>query len=84
MTLYSHARSVVIIASPKVRRYIMNARNRLVPSKIAHQVSDSLDIGDWWLMYMLGRNLEPTIYRDVMVQLAKDDEDTEVTKKRRL
>lgn len=64
---------------PSLRAKILNARNKLVPSDVAHTVSDSLDIGDWWLIYMLGRNLEPVIYRDVLTELAKD---VEVTKKR--
>lgn len=65
---------------PNVRTHIMNARNRMVPRDVAPEVSDSLDIGDWWLIYMLGRNLEPVIFRDVMVELAKD---VDVKKKRR-
>lgn len=65
---------------PELRARILNARNRLVPSDVAHDVSDSLDIGDWWLIYMLGRNLDPVIFRDVMIELAKD---VEVKKKRR-
>ena len=30
-----------------------------------------VDIGDWWIIYMLGRNLDPIIYRDVLADLAK-------------
>lgn len=65
---------------PTVRARILNARNRLVPSDVAHDVSDSLDIGDWWVIYMLGRNLDPIIFRDVMLELSAD---VVIKKKRR-
>lgn len=74
-------RSALIIMLPKLRGQILNARNRLVPSAVAHEISEHLDIGDWWLIYMLGRNLEGAIYRDILVEMVKD---LEVKKKRRL
>lgn len=72
--------STAIIMSPKLRARVLNARNRLVPRAIAHELSESLDIGDWWLIYMLGRNLDGAIFRDVLIEMAKD---TDVKKKRR-
>lgn len=50
---------------------MLNARNRMVPREIAVSVSNKIDIGDWWIIYMLGRNLDPIIYKDVLVELAK-------------
>lgn len=52
-----------------VRAAVLNARNRMVPRKIAVSISKQLDIGDWWLIYMLGRNLDPIIYKDVLEKL---------------
>lgn len=67
----------MIILIPSVRAQILNARNRMVPRDVAFKISNHLDIGDWWLVYMLGRNLDPIIYKDVLVQLVADipDED---------
>ncbi|KAJ6627580.1 Innexin inx1, partial [Pseudolycoriella hygida] len=62
----------MIIMLPRVRAQILNARNRMVPRDVAFAISKYLDIGDWWLVYMLGRNLDPIIYRDVLSQLAED------------
>lgn len=50
---------------------MLNARNRMVPREIAVAVSKKVDIGDWWIIYMLGRNLDPIIYKDVLAELAK-------------
>lgn len=52
-----------------VRTKILAARNRLLPYEMARKISQKLDIGDWWLVYMLSRNLDPIVYKDVMAQL---------------
>jgi len=62
----------LIIMVPRVRAQILNARNRMVPRDVAFAISKHLDIGDWWLVYMLGRNLDPIIYKDVLTQLVED------------
>jgi hypothetical protein len=38
---------------------------------VAAAVSRKTDIGDWWVLYMLGRNIDPLIYREVIGELAK-------------
>lgn len=43
----------------------------MVPREVASAVTRKTDIGDWWILYMLGRNLDPIIYRDVLIELAK-------------
>lgn len=62
---------LLIIFVPSVRARVLNARNRMVPREIAVAVSKKVDIGDWWIIYMLGRNLDPIIYKDVLAELAK-------------
>lgn len=61
----------LIIFVPSIRAKVLNARNRMVPREIAYAVSKKTDIGDWWIIYMLGRNLDPIIYKDVLAELAK-------------
>lgn len=62
---------LLIIFVPSIRARVLNARNRMVPREIATAVSNKVDMGDWWILYMLGRNLDPIIYKDVLVELAK-------------
>ena len=61
----------VIIFIPNLRPKILNARNRMVPIETCRALSKKLDIGDWWLIYMLGRNLDPMIYKEIAAELAK-------------
>jgi innexin len=62
---------LMIIFVPSIRARVLNARNRMVPREIAVSVSNKVDIGDWWIIYMLGRNLDPIIFKDVLAELAK-------------
>lgn len=51
----------------------------MVPRELARKISKKLDLGDWWLVYMLGRNMDPIIFKDVLTELA---EHIELNKKR--
>lgn len=64
----------LIIFVPKIRPRLLNARSRMVPRETCQALSNKLDVGDWWLIYMLGRNLDPIIYKDVLAELAKQVE----------
>ncbi|XP_035776236.1 innexin inx1-like [Anopheles albimanus] len=61
----------IIIFAPKIRPLLLRATNRLVGPDIARQLSSNLELGDWWIVYMLARNLDPLICRDVFSDLAK-------------
>lgn len=43
----------------------------MVPQEVAQAIARKTDIGDWWILYMLGRNMDPLIYREVITELAK-------------
>jgi len=36
-----------------------------------------VDVGDWWVLYMLGRNMEPMVYREMVTELSKKIETNE-------
>lgn len=61
----------VILTCPSVRPRLLRARNRMVPQEVAQAIARKTDIGDWWILYMLGRNMDPLIYREVITELAK-------------
>ncbi len=46
-------------------------------SQVINAISDKLEVGDWWILYMLGRNLEPLVYREVVSELSKKIETNE-------
>lgn len=62
----------VMIFMPNFRPRLLHARNRMINLETCRVLSQRLDIGDWWLIYMLGRNLDPVIYKDVMNEFSKE------------
>ncbi|XP_020284935.1 innexin shaking-B [Pseudomyrmex gracilis] len=61
---------VLIIFSPRTRVYLLRMRFRLVRRDAVETIVRRSKVGDWFLLYMLGENLDTVIYRDVMHELA--------------
>nr|XP_031829037.1 innexin shaking-B isoform X1 [Nomia melanderi] len=61
---------IVIIFSPRTRVYLLRLRFRLVRREAIETIVRRSKVGDWFLLYMLGENLDTVIYRDVMHELA--------------
>ncbi|XP_043274665.1 innexin shaking-B isoform X4 [Venturia canescens] len=61
---------VVIIFSPRTRVYLLRLRFHLVRREAVETIVRRSKVGDWFLLYMLGENLDTVIYRDVMHELA--------------
>ncbi|KAL1131837.1 hypothetical protein AAG570_011448 [Ranatra chinensis] len=61
----------VILTMPAVRPRLLRARNRMVPSVVWEALARKTDVGDWWILYMLGRNMNPLVYRELVTELAK-------------
>lgn len=55
----------------KARYYSLSAFNRMVPEGPYKKVLDSISYGDWFLLYLLSKNLDPFHYREIIVQLAE-------------
>ncbi|XP_032666511.1 innexin shaking-B isoform X1 [Odontomachus brunneus] len=61
---------ILIIFSPRTRVYLLRMRFRLVRRDAVETIVRRSKVGDWFLLYMLGENLDTVIYRDVMHELA--------------
>ncbi|KAK9744446.1 Innexin [Popillia japonica] len=62
---------VTILSFPKLRPRILHAKNRGIPLEICQAVTRKVDLGDWWILLMLGSNIDPLIYREIISELAK-------------
>lgn len=60
-----------MIVCPKFRPRILHAKNRGIPMDICIAITRKVDLGDWWILLMLGTNMDPLIYREVISELAK-------------
>lgn len=61
---------LVIIACPPVRVYVLNMRFRLTQLDHLHTIVRKFSIGDWFLVYMLGNNIDSVIFKEVIEDLA--------------
>lgn len=64
----------MVIFFPRLRPRLMHARNRMVPEEAIESVAKKVSVGDWWVLYMLGRNVDPQIYKDVIAEFAKKND----------
>ncbi|XP_077284729.1 innexin family member shaking B [Arctopsyche grandis] len=61
---------LIIILSPRMRVYIMRMRFCLVKKESVDTIVRESKMGDWYLLYMLGENLDSVIFRDIMQEFA--------------
>lgn len=62
---------VLIVLMPKLRPRILHAKHRSIPLEICEAVTRKVDLGDWWILLMLGSNIDHHIYREIISELAK-------------
>lgn len=71
---------ISIVLCLRLRPRLLNARNRGIPIEVCRSLCRKIDLGDWWVLMMLGRNMDAMIYREVICELTKRIE----TKDRRI
>ncbi|XP_035429746.1 innexin shaking-B isoform X2 [Spodoptera frugiperda] len=60
----------IIIFSPRMRVYMMRMRFRLVRRDNVDTIVRRSKMGDWYLLYILGENIDSVIFRDIMHEFA--------------
>ncbi|XP_034195874.1 optic ganglion reduced [Osmia lignaria lignaria] len=60
-----------IIFAPAVRPRLLHLSSRLLCIETCHSISKKIDLGDWWLLYILSSNMDSLIYRDFLQELTK-------------
>lgn len=63
---------------PQMRMYLLRARSRLAPQDQIETISNKCQIGDWFVLYQLGKNIDPLIYKELVADLAKKLEGKEI------
>ena len=62
---------LIIILSPKMRAYLLYIRFRLIRREVINTIVKKSFVGDWFLFYMLGQNVDSMIFKEVMHELAR-------------
>jgi len=63
---------ISVVAGPKLRHLLLRARSRLAESEEVELVANKCNIGDWFLLYQLGKNIDPLIYKEVISDLSRE------------
>ncbi|CAN7993210.1 unnamed protein product [Ixodes hexagonus] len=72
---------VITIALPNVREQLLRYRARMADRHMLESVSNRVSTSDWFVLYMLCKNMNPVHYRGVINELAKSMEDGEYGKR---
>lgn len=64
-----------LLGCPSLRPRLLRISRKITSRRDARVVAQHLDVGDWWVLYMLGKNLDPIVYNEIVVDLAKRMED---------
>ncbi|XP_037093197.1 innexin inx2-like [Pollicipes pollicipes] len=62
---------LLVIISPQLRILLLRSRARLAPAAQVTAISQRLWLGDWFVLYQLGKNMDPLIFQDVLVDLSR-------------
>jgi len=62
---------IVIIFSPYIRAFVLRLRYRRVKRECIEMVIGKSYVGDWFLIYLMGQNIDSVIFKDVIHELAK-------------
>jgi len=68
---------IAVVFGPQVRMYLLRARSRLAPRDHVETIARKCQIGDWFVLYQLGKNMDPLIYKELMSDLSKKFEGKE-------
>lgn len=70
LTALSLVYRAAVLLSPTIREALLRARSRLAPHDQVKTIAQACDIGDWFVLYQLGANIDPLIYRELMFELS--------------
>lgn len=63
---------MLIILWPAARFLVLRSRSRITDKKDLHLIMSRVHLGDWFLLYLLCKNLEPLNFRDVIKDFASE------------
>ncbi|XP_045467611.1 innexin inx1 [Harmonia axyridis] len=62
---------VCMMLFPKFRTRIFHSKNYGSPYEVSQTITRKTDIGDWWVLYMLGTNMDSLIFKEMISELSK-------------
>ena len=60
-----------IIFSPRLRAYMLYLRYRHIKKECVNIIIKKTKMGDWFLLYMLGQNIDSVVFKELIHEFAK-------------
>ncbi|XP_034947947.1 innexin inx1 [Chelonus insularis] len=60
-----------IIFTPSIRPRLLQMNGRFLSIETCQNISKKVDLGDWWLLYILASNMDSLVYKDLLEELTK-------------
>lgn len=71
LSIASAVTRLLMMASPRLRAFFLRLRLRFVNRDVINLIVRRSSVGDWFLLYMLGQNMDTAIFSEVMTDLAR-------------
>lgn len=62
---------LAIILTPAIRHRLLHVSSRLLAAETCRSITKKVDLGDWWILYVLSSNMDSLLYRDFLQELTK-------------
>ncbi|XP_052868573.1 innexin inx2 [Anopheles cruzii] len=69
---------LAVIMMPRLRLLMLRARSRLSAHEDVELIASRCQLGDWFILYQLGKNIDPLIYKEIIFDLAQKVEGKEI------
>ena len=63
---------ILVFSIPALRTYMIMGHLRYVKRSVVKKITKHFGIGGWFVLHLLGKNINPLIYKDLIVELSKD------------
>ena len=61
---------LIVIFIYQARYYLLSIQARLTPYDQVQTVTRKCQIGDWFILYLLSKNVDPVVFKEVIYDLA--------------
>lgn len=62
---------LAVVLGSQARMYLLRAQARLAPRNEVELVARKCQIGDWFVLLLLGKNIDPLVYKELICDLAR-------------
>lgn len=61
---------IAVVSMPNLRLYLLSAKSRLTSRTELEKIIKECKIGDWFVLYQLGKNINSLIFKELLSELA--------------